>query len=161
MKKILLSLLLSISFSVVATQPSIKENAKKLLEQSAHVDTVDWYDKGDTSFAENDAFMGVYRHLKASVKNDEINIKMQFVSGPKRPDSNDFSRITSEVCHSVISRIVSPEPSSDKSAAFDFMLNSNLDDYSVFNEKLSKKIDGWDVSIYRIAMLTTCSAKKI
>lgn len=171
MRKVLLCLLLSISFSTMAATSSFKDNAKELLGKYANVDAVDWYSKGDTSFADSEGFMlSVYRNLKASVRDDELNVKMQFITGPKRPDSNEFSRNTSIICHAVIARLVYPEinkkPASwddedTRDDALNFMLNSNLDDYNVFNQKLSKTVNGWNVSIYRIAMLTTCSAKKV
>ncbi|MEI7145076.1 hypothetical protein WCT84_15930 [Pectobacterium brasiliense] len=173
MRKILLGLLLCASFSTLAAVPSIKENAKALLETYAQIDSVDWYSKGDTTFAENDGFIGVYRQIKASVKDDEVNIKMQFLSGPKRPDSDEFSRVTTGVCVSVISSLIHPTPKSDKPVSWDddsepvdakydpfnFMHESDLD--KVHNEKFEKVVNGWKVSIYRIAMLTTCSAKKV
>ncbi|WP_339097239.1 hypothetical protein V6917_16550 [Pectobacterium brasiliense] len=169
MRKILLGLLLCASFSTLATTSSIKEDAKTLLEKYARIDSVDWYNKGDTAFAENDGFIGVYRQIKASVRDDEVNIKMQFVSGPKRPDSDEFSRITTGVCHSIISELIHPTPkdaesiswdddSQPKNDPFNFMRESKLD--KVHNEKIGKVIDGWKVSIYRTTMLTTCSAKK-
>lgn len=172
MRKVLFCLLLSISFSTMAAQSSFKDNAKELLGKYANVDTVDWYNKGDTAFADSEGFMlSVYRNLKASVRDDEINLKMRFITGPKRPDSNEFSDVSSGVCHAVISRLIYPARNEGVAASWDdekdsddsleFMKNSNLDDYSVFNQKLSKTVDGWNVSIYRIAMLTTCSAKKV
>ncbi|MEQ9865040.1 hypothetical protein [Pectobacterium aroidearum] len=169
MQKILLGLLLCASFSTFAATSSIKEDAKALLEMYARIDSVDWYNKGDTAFAENDGFIGVYRHVKASVRDDEVNIKMEFVSGSKRPDSDEFSRVTTGVCRSIISELIHPSPkdaepvswddeSQPKNDPFNFMRESKLD--KVHNEKFEKVIDGWKVSIYRTAMLTTCSAKK-
>ncbi|ATA26603.1 hypothetical protein BIY26_09025 [Brenneria goodwinii] len=173
MRKILLGLLLFVSFSALAAPPSVKEDAKALLERYARVDSVDWYNKGDTAFAENDGFIGVYRHIKTSVRDNEVNIKMQYVSGPKYPDSDEFSRITTDVCLLVISELIHPKPQNDepvswdddsdpvdaKDDPFNFMRESNLD--KVHNEKFEKVIDGWKVSIYRVVMLTTCSAKKV
>ena len=71
MRKIFLGFMFLTSFSSYAGQVSIKEQAKSLLEDYARVDSVDWYNKGDTAFAENDGFIGVYRHLKASVSDKD------------------------------------------------------------------------------------------
>ncbi len=173
MRKILLGALFLVSISTSAANTSIKDNAKVLLEEYAGVDSVDWYNKGDTAFAENDGFIGVYRQLKASVDDSGVNIKMQFVSGSKRPDSDDFSRVTTDVCLLVVSELIHPTPKAkepvkwdddiesadDKNNPFDFMQESSLD--KVHGEQKVKIIDGWKVSIKRTTMLTTCSAKKI
>ncbi|EQB4447068.1 hypothetical protein ACYKEA_004902 [Pluralibacter gergoviae] len=170
MRTILLSFLFISAFSVSAKEGSFKEQAKSLLEDYARVDTVDWYNKGDTTFAENDGFIGVYRHLKASVTDNSINMKMDYVSGPKRPDSDDFSRVTTGVCLTVFSELLNPtnkesawdddtETTESHSDELEFMRESSLD--KVQGENKEKVIDGWKISIKRTVLLTTCSAKKI
>ncbi|EMX0849568.1 hypothetical protein AAF302_000777 [Pluralibacter gergoviae] len=170
MRNLLLSLIIISAFPVSAKEGSFKDQAKLLLEDYARVDTVDWYSKGDTTFAENDGFIGVYRHLKVSVTDNALNMKMDFVSGPKRPDSDDFSRVTTGVCLTVFSQLLNP---TDKEATWDdetdsadsssgkleFMRESSLD--KVQGEKKEKIIDGWKMSIKRTVLLTTCSAEKI
>lgn len=173
MRKIFLGFLFITTFSSYAGQASIKEQAKTLLEEYARVDSVDWYSKGDTTFAENDGFIGVYRHLKASVSDNSVNLKMDFVSGPKRPDSDEFSKITSDVCITVFSQLINPPTKDAKEVTWDdepaeaennttdqfaFMRTSGLD--KVHGQKMEGVINGWQVSIKRTVLLTTCSAKK-
>ena len=173
MRKIFLGFMFLTSFSSYAGQVSIKEQAKSLLEDYARVDSVDWYNKGDTAFAENDGFIGVYRHLKASVSDNSVNLKMDFVSGPKRPDSDEFSKITSDVCITVFSQLINPPTKDTKEVTWDdepvesgndapdhfaFMRTSGLD--KVHGQNMAGIIDGWQVSIKRTVLLTTCSAKK-
>lgn len=174
MRNLILSALLIASLPAMAESNSVQERARSLMERFAAIDAVDWYSKGDTSFAENDGFIGVYRHAKVSVRGNEVNLKMNYTSGPKYPDSDDFSRITTEVCLAVFSELIRPTPTSDKPAlwdddsdseqlsekndAFHFMRETRLD--KVHNQIMSGKVDGWTVSIKRTSLLTTCSAKK-
>ena len=173
MRKIFLGFLFITAFSSYAGQASIKEKAQALLEDYARVDSVDWYNKGDTAFAENDGFIGVYRHLKASVSDSSVNLKMDFVSGPKRPDSDEFTKITSDVCITVFSQLINPQVKDAKEVTWDdepvetvnntpdkfaFMRASGLD--KVHGQKMESTINGWQVSIKRTVLLTTCSAKK-
>lgn len=170
MRNVILGILFFCSFAANAEQTSIKERAKTLLEDYARVDAADWYNKGDTTFAENDGFIGVYRHLKASVRDDAVNIKMNFVSGAKTPDSDDFSRKTTDVCITIFSQLIYPydeEETWDEAPAkgkpspdyFAFMRESELD--KIHGQKKEAVIEGWNISIKRTALLTTCSAQKI
>ncbi|WP_330993298.1 hypothetical protein [Pluralibacter gergoviae] len=173
MRNILLSFLLVISLPALASDNPVKERAKISMERFAAIDPVDWYNKGDTTFAENDGFIGVYRHAKVSIRENEVNMKMNYISGPKRPDSDDFSRITTEVCLTVFSQLIRPMPESANTGTWDddsesttdtkddfaFMRESRLD--KVHNEVMSGDVDGWKISIKRTVLLTNCSAKKI
>ncbi|CAM7888533.1 hypothetical protein CIFRMA203M1_11485 [Citrobacter freundii] len=153
------------------------QNVKDIFQHQTHVDYVDWYNKGDTAFAEYDGLnYGVYQHLKTSVRKDEINIKMQFISGDKRPDSDDFARVTSDTCYSIFASIIFPQPQSSTPVSWaddevvdkeknvlpsplSFLLISKLDE--AYNETKDATVNGWHVQINRIAMTTTCSARKI
>ncbi|EMX8695963.1 hypothetical protein AAH248_001176 [Klebsiella michiganensis] len=161
--------------TAIASTGASKEDIKQALERYAGIDAVDWYSKGDTVFAENDGFIGIYRQIKASVRDNEVNLKIDFKSGPKYPDKNEFSRITSEVCLNVFSSLImDPDTSNDAPVSWEndennststknanmfiFMDGSNLD--KVYGKTITKKVNGWSVSIKRNILLTTCTAKK-
>jgi len=167
-KKLIFGILAIMSFTSCVHAESQLEKNKWVVENYAHVDAVDWYNKGDTAFAENDQFMGVYRHLQASVRNDEINLKMTYVSGPKRPSTEEFAQITTMSCSAVISSLILPKtgkanttwddaPSEEN--PLEFMEFKNYQD--IHGKRISKVINGWKIGIYRSVLLTSCSAKKL
>ncbi|ECF0259005.1 hypothetical protein K2652_002313 [Salmonella enterica subsp. enterica serovar Agbeni] len=154
MKRLLLIVLVGLSCSASASVGFIGD-VKNIIQSSTKVSAADWYNKGDTAFAEYDGLMmGIYQRFKVSVRKNDVNIQMQFIQGDKRPEADDFARVTSEICQYVFTQFVSPE----KAGVMSFMGTDNLND--VFNETSSKTINGWSVSINRQTLLTSCSASK-
>lgn len=144
------------------------QEVKDIFQNYTKVDATDWYNKGDTAFAEyNGINWGVYQHLKASVRNSAVSIKMEYLSGGKRPDTEDFMHATTTVCKEVFRRIVLTKAELDKSTSWDddtkdtldFMDAKKLSD--VYSETQHGVVNGWDLKIKRTTMLTSCAAEKI
>ncbi|HGP3596328.1 TPA: hypothetical protein ACLHV0_003580 [Yersinia enterocolitica] len=144
------------------------QQVKDIFQSYTKVDATDWYNKGDTAFAEYTGInLGVYQHLKTSVRNNAVSIKMEYLSGGVRPDSEDFMNATTTVCMEVFRRIVSTQAELDKVTSWDddtkdtldFMDAKKLSD--VYNETQHGVVNGWDIKIKRATMLTSCSVEKI
>ncbi|MGO1308632.1 MAG: hypothetical protein ACTMIX_03380 [Kluyvera intermedia] len=171
MNKYLLLAVFAFSLSAQAADNFVQD-VKDIFHLSSRVDYSDWYNKGDTAFAEFDGLnYGVYQHLKAAVRKDEVSIKMDYVSGNKRPNTDDFARTTSELCFNVISQTVlasskKATPASwnddgsdqDNSSPISFFLVNKFNDVSQVTQ--SVKANGWDIEITRHVLSTSCSARK-
>ncbi|HAT7513514.1 TPA: hypothetical protein JAV82_001257 [Kluyvera ascorbata] len=162
----ILSLIL-VSPAVLA-KDSFVQTVKNVFQEYTKVDASDWYSKGDTAFAEfTGDNLGIYQHLKTSVRDNSINIKMEYAPGKEKPDSEKFMVATTAVCQVVFKNVILTPEELDKLQSwdddvrdpFDFMSSETAKDAgNGYNEE---KINGWDVKIKRDAMLTTCTAEKI
>lgn len=171
MNKYLLLAAFTFSLSAQAADNFVQD-VKDIFHLSSRIDFSDWYNKGDTAFAEFDGLnYGVYQHLKAAVRRDEISIKMEYVSGNKRPTTDDFARVTSELCFNVISQaVLAPSKNAtsvswnedgsdqDKSSPISFFLINKFNDVSQVTQ--STKVNGWNIEITRQVLSTSCSAHK-
>ncbi|BDI44002.1 hypothetical protein FRV13_15390 [Escherichia coli] len=161
-----LPLILLLSAASVQAADTFQQRVKDVFQNKTSVDYTDWYAKGDTAIAEFKGFnFGVYQDLKASVRNNEINIKMQYVTGPVRPDSEQFAQMTSLLCETVFEPFVAPDyvpPTSwddDTPAPLNFMyVGKSKEDEDA---PVEKTVNGWKIKIERSAMKTTCSARKV
>lgn len=152
----------------VLAKDNFVQRVKNIFQEYTKVDASDWYSKGDTSFAEfTGDNLGVYQHLKTSVRDDSINIKMEYAPGKEKPDSGKFMVATTAVCQVVFKNAILTQEEletlqswdDDVRDPFDFMSSETAK--SVDNGYQEEKINGWDVRIKRDAMLTTCTAEKI
>ncbi|MEG0099741.1 MAG: hypothetical protein RR818_01380 [Citrobacter sp.] len=169
MKTLLMIFSLIFTFSAHA---NFIQDVKDRFQGVTYVGYEDWYNKGDTAFAEYDGLSyGVYQKLKVAVRENEINIKMQFINGTVRPDADHFARVTSELCVAIFQPFVSTVDTTKKSSSWDdatapvidaplsFMFTEKNNDTN--SNSINKKINGWDVSIKRSALLTSCTARKL
>ncbi len=166
MKRALPLVLLLLSQSTLADS-SFVQGVKNVFQKYTNVDASDWYNKGDTAFAEytGDNF-GVYQHLKASVRNYSINIKMEYAPGGDMSNTNHFMKMTTAVCRQVFRQVILTPEELEKLRAwddsvkdpFDFMKSETLSDAGRDYKQTS--INGWSVKIKRAEMMTTCSAQK-
>ncbi len=105
-----LPLILLLTVTTVQAADTFQQKVKDVFQKKTSVDYTDWYGKGDAAIAEFKGFnLGVYQDLKASVRDNEINIKMQYVTGPVRPDSDEFAQMTSALCETVFEPFVVPD----------------------------------------------------
>lgn len=160
--------------SLILVSPAVLANdnfvqtVKDVFQEYTKVDASDWYGKGDTTFAEftGDNF-GIRQHLKASVRDGLINIKMEYAPGGEKPDSEKFMMMTTLVCQSVFKQIILTPSELEKLQKwdddvhdpFEFMEAKTIQDAG-YGYKVNK-INGWNVKIKRDVMLTTCTAEKI
>lgn len=161
-----LPLILLLTVTTVQAADTFQQKVKDVFQKKTSVDYTDWYGKGDAAIAEFKGFnLGVYQDLKASVRDNEINIKMQYVTGPVRPDSDEFAQMTSALCETVFEPFVVPDyvhPTSwddDTPAPLNFMQVKNLKQAE--DDPVEKTVNGWKVKIERSIMKTTCSARKV
>lgn len=164
-------LLAAFTFSLSAhAADNFVQTVKDVFMNNTRVDYTDWYTKGDTAFAEFDGmYLTVYQHLKAAVNEREIDIKMEFTKGAKRPESEEFMQASTILCQQIFGNIILPKQMPQKVSSWDeesekdnelsFMDAANLQ--KVGNETQRKIVNGWDVSIRRSVLLTSCSARKI
>ncbi|POT25341.1 hypothetical protein C3433_18130 [Citrobacter freundii] len=147
------------------------QNVKDRFQERTPVDYTDWYNKGDTAFAEYQGMnFGIYQNLKAAVRKNEVSIKMQYTTGPVRPDSDKFTQMTSYLCIEIFEDFILPKEPPTKPLSWDddtpvrknplhFMLAEKVENTN--NDPLRKTVNGWDIKIERQVMLTSCSARKI
>lgn len=155
-----------LSQSAIASTDFIKD-VKGVFQQYTNVDAADWYNKGDTAFAEfTGRNLGVYQNIKASVRKNEVNIKMWYAGNGDKPSDDDFFVATTTVCNIVFRQVVLTSDQIEKLKSWDDNVTDPLDFMSVDKLQLSngdyvhKNINGWDVKIKHSGMNTSCSAQK-
>lgn len=168
MNKLLVLLVSLVTFSA---QADFIQNVKDSFQELTPVDYSDWYNKGDTAFAEYQGRnYGVYQNLKAAVSKNEVSIKMQFTTGSVRPDSDHFAKMTSYLCQDIFRDFILPKEKPTETLNWDddsparenplsFILAEKLENTN--NDPLRKTVNGWIITIERQTMLTSCSARKI
>ncbi|HCB1641654.1 TPA: hypothetical protein MYP41_004785 [Citrobacter freundii] len=171
MRTLLLIPLLLASLSVSAAD-SLLEKVKESVSGITPVDATEWYQKGDTNFAEYEGeYRGFNQKIKVAVKTGEIHIKSEVAANDLVKDMDVFMRDTTQRCHLVLRDVILPAEKleavadwdNDESDGFEFMDAKTVSE-TARNEAIHgtphKNIYGWDISIRREPGKTSCSAIK-
>lgn len=166
MKRFFLIILLLLPITSFAAD-SFTEAVKNRFQEKTAVDFTDWYTKGDASIVE---FKGetylLDLDLKATVRKNEINIKMQQLNGTEKSDVNFFAKMTSALCAQIFEPFIFPEEASKEPRAWDdesprpleFLYLESLTQTQ--DDPIDKTVNGWSVKAKRSVLLTSCSAIK-